>query len=115
MHNHKTVFPLQFTDAAVNQFKLLIADEKKAHLKLRVYITGGGCSGFHYGFLLDEKINEGDTIIEQMGAVLVIDSMSLQYLVGGVVDYIEELAGSRFFVINPNAKTTCSCGASFSI
>ena len=108
-------FPIQMTDAAATKVKSLITEEENPDLKLRVYITGGGCSGFQYGFTFDETINEGDTVIEKNGVTMVIDSMSLQYLVGGSVDYIEGLEGSRFLVTNPNATSTCGCGSSFSI
>ena len=107
--------PLEFTDAAANKVKSLIADEDNPNLKLRVYITGGGCSGFQYGFTFDDQVNEGDMTIEKQGVGLVVDPMSLQYLVGGSVDYTEGLEGSRFIVNNPNAKSTCGCGSSFSI
>ncbi|KAE8176948.1 MULTISPECIES: iron-sulfur cluster insertion protein ErpA [Photobacterium] len=107
--------PLTFSDVAANKVKTLIAEEENPELKLRVYITGGGCSGFQYGFTFDEKVNDGDMTIENNGVTLVVDPMSLQYLVGGVVDYTEGLEGSRFFVNNPNATTTCGCGASFSV
>ncbi|NRN29607.1 iron-sulfur cluster insertion protein ErpA [Photorhabdus heterorhabditis] len=107
--------PLQFTDAAANKVKILVSDEENLNLRLRVYITGGGCSGFQYGFTFDDQINEGDMTIEKQGVELVVDPMSLQYLVGGCVDYTEGLEGSRFIVTNPNAKTTCGCGSSFSI
>jgi Iron-sulfur cluster assembly accessory protein len=107
--------PIQMSDAAAAKVKSLITEEENPELKLRVYITGGGCSGFQYGFTFDEKINEGDTVIEKNGVTMVVDSMSLQYLVGGVVDYIEGLEGSRFLVSNPNATSTCGCGSSFSI
>ncbi|MGL4601659.1 MAG: iron-sulfur cluster insertion protein ErpA [Plesiomonas sp.] len=107
--------PLQFTDAAANKVKTLIAEENNPNLKLRVYITGGGCSGFQYGFTFDEAINDGDMLIENSGVALVVDPMSLQYLIGGEVDYIDGLEGSRFVVQNPNAKSTCGCGSSFSI
>ncbi|MGF1732657.1 iron-sulfur cluster insertion protein ErpA [Photobacterium kasasachensis] len=107
--------PLNFSDVAANKVKALIAEEENPELKLRVYITGGGCSGFQYGFTFDEKVNEGDTTIENSGVTLVVDPMSLQYLLGGTVDYTEGLEGSRFFVNNPNATTTCGCGASFSV
>ena len=107
--------PLEFTDAAANKVKSLIADEDNPNLKLRVYITGGGCSGFQYGFTFDDQVNEGDMTIEKQGVGLVVDPMSLQYLVGGSVDYTEGLEGSRFIVTNPNAKSTCGCGSSFSI
>ena len=107
--------PLTFTDAAANKVKNLISEEENTNLKLRVYITGGGCSGFQYGFTFDEKVNEGDLTIEKSGVQLVIDPMSLQYLIGGTVDYTEGLEGSRFTVNNPNATSTCGCGSSFSI
>ncbi len=107
--------PLQFTEAAAKKVGLLISEEENPALKLRVYITGGGCSGFQYGFTFDDKVNEGDTLIEKQGVVLVVDPMSLQYLAGGSVDYTEGLQGSRFIVTNPNARTTCSCGSSFSV
>ncbi len=107
--------PLTFSDAAANRVGALIAEEENPNLKLRVYITGGGCSGFQYGFTFDESVNDGDTTIENSGVTLVVDPMSLQYLIGGQVDYTEGLEGSRFFVNNPNATTTCGCGASFSV
>ncbi|CZF79212.1 iron-sulfur cluster insertion protein ErpA [Grimontia sp. AD028] len=107
--------PLQFSETAANKVKTLIQEEENPNLKLRVYITGGGCSGFQYGFTFDENVNDGDMTIERSGVTLVVDPMSLQYLIGGVVDYTEGLEGSRFFVNNPNATTTCGCGASFSV
>lgn len=107
--------PLTFTDAAANKVKSLISEEENDALKLRVYITGGGCSGFQYGFTFDEKINDGDLTIENSGVQLVVDPMSLQYLIGASVDYIEGLEGSRFVVSNPNASSTCGCGSSFNI
>lgn len=107
--------PLQFSQAAAARVKTLIEEEENPNLKLRVYITGGGCSGFQYGFTFDENVNEGDTTIEKETVTLVVDPMSLQYLIGGTVDYTEGLEGSRFFVDNPNATTTCGCGASFSV
>ncbi|WHQ74870.1 MULTISPECIES: iron-sulfur cluster insertion protein ErpA [unclassified Pantoea] len=115
MSDEVVALPLQFTDAAATKVKNLIADEENPALKLRVYITGGGCSGFQYGFTFDDQINDGDMTIEKQGVSLVVDPMSLQYLVGGSVDYTEGLEGSRFIVTNPNAKTTCGCGSSFSI
>ena len=115
MSDEVVALPLQFTDAAATKVKNLIADEENPALKLRVYITGGGCSGFQYGFTFDDQMNDGDMTIEKQGVSLVIDPMSLQYLVGGSVDYTEGLEGSRFIVTNPNAKTTCGCGSSFSI
>lgn len=111
----ETALPLTFTEAAANKVKTLISEEENQELKLRVYITGGGCSGFQYGFTFDEKTNEGDFIVEKSGVKLVIDPMSLQYLIGGTVDYTEGLEGSRFVVTNPNASSTCGCGSSFSI
>ncbi|MCU4676044.1 iron-sulfur cluster insertion protein ErpA [Catenovulum sp. 2E275] len=107
--------PLNFTDTAAKQVKQLIEEEENPNLKFRVYITGGGCSGFQYGFTFDEKVNDGDMLIEKEGVTLVVDAMSLQYLVGGEVDYTSGLEGSRFFVTNPNASSTCGCGASFSV
>lgn len=107
--------PLTFTDAAAQKVKSLITEEENPALKLRVYITGGGCSGFQYGFTFDEKVNEGDLTVENAGVQLVVDPMSLQYLIGGTIDYTEGLEGSRFVVNNPNASSTCGCGSSFSI
>ncbi|QLB20578.1 iron-sulfur cluster insertion protein ErpA [Vespertiliibacter pulmonis] len=107
--------PLIFTDAAANKVKNLIEGEDNPNLRLRVYITGGGCSGFQYGFTFDDQVNEGDLTIENQNVGLVVDPMSLQYLIGGTVDYIEGLEGSRFIVNNPNASSTCGCGSSFSV
>ena len=115
MSNLDMAVPLTFTDAAANKVKSLISEEENNELKLRVYITGGGCSGFQYGFTFDDKVNEGDLTIEKAGVQLVIDPMSLQYLIGGTVDYTEGLEGSRFVVNNPNATSTCGCGSSFRI
>ena len=108
-------FPIDFSDAAALKVKSLIEEEENPELKLRVYVTGGGCSGFQYGFTFDEKVNDGDMVIEKQQVSLVVDPMSLQYLMGGVVDYTEGLHGARFLVDNPNAETTCGCGSSFSI
>ena len=107
--------PIEFSDAAARKVKTLVEEEENPNLKLRVYVTGGGCSGFQYGFTFDEKVNEGDTTIDKNEVTLVVDPMSLQYLVGGEVDYTEGLEGSRFVAINPNADTTCGCGSSFSV
>lgn len=107
--------PLEFTDAAASKVLTLVTEEENTALKLRVYITGGGCSGFQYGFTFDESVNEGDFVIEKQGVSMVIDPMSLQYLMGGTVDYTDGLSGSRFIVTNPNATTTCGCGSSFSV
>ena len=104
-----------FSDSAANRVAQLIKQEKNPDLKLRVYIIGGGCSGFSYGFAFDDNIKEGDSGATNKGVQLIIDPMSYQYLVGSTVDYLEDLQGSRFIVNNPNAKTTCGCGSSFSI
>lgn len=106
---------LIFTDAAAKKTKNLISHKKNKNLKLRIYITGGGCSGFQYNFQLDDNVRDGDIMIEHLGVKLITDCMSFQYLVGGKVDYIETLEGSKFMFLNPNAKNTCSCGLSFSI
>ena len=106
---------ITFSDSAANRVAQLIKEEKNPGLKLRVYITGGGCSGFSYGFTFDENIKEGDSGVSNQGVQLVIDPMSYQYLVGSTVNYLEDLQGARFVVSNPNAKTTCGCGSSFSI
>lgn len=111
----ETALPIYFSDAAANKVKKLITEEENPDLNLRVYVTGGGCSGFSYGFTFDEKVNEGDTVVDNDGVSMVVDSMSLQYLVGGTVDYTEGLEGSRFLVDNPNATATCGCGSSFSV
>ncbi|MGS2721637.1 iron-sulfur cluster insertion protein ErpA [Paraglaciecola aestuariivivens] len=111
----QTALPIEFSDAAARKVKLLVQEEENPNLKLRVYVTGGGCSGFQYGFTFDEKVNDGDTTIEKNEVTLVVDPMSLQYLVGGEVDYTEGLEGSRFLVNNPNATTTCGCGSSFTV
>ena len=107
---------LQITDGAVNKIlSLSDAENEKNNLNLRVYVTGGGCSGFQYGFSFDKVIDEEDTCITKDGANLVVDSLSLQYLQGSTVDYTEDLMGSKFIIMNPNATTTCGCGESFSI
>jgi len=107
--------PLQFTDAAAEKVRQLISEEGDDGLMLRVFITGGGCSGFQYGFTFDENINEGDTVVENGGVKLLIDPMSVQYLTGGEIDYSEGLEGAQFVIRNPNAATTCGCGSSFSV
>ena len=106
---------LVFTHAAADKAKSLISEEGNENLKLRVFITGGGCSGFEYGFTFDEDAEDDDTHIEQEGVTLLIDPMSYQYLAGAQVDFKQDLQGSRFVVTNPNAATTCGCGNSFSI
>ena len=107
--------PLDFTSSAAIKVKSLIEEEKNPNLKLRVFITGGGCSGFQYGFTFDENINEGDSVIENEGVTLLVDPMSVQYLTGAEIDYTEGLEGSQFVIRNPNASTTCGCGSSFSV
>jgi len=106
--------PLIFTDSAAKKVKELIDEEGTPGLKLRVFVTGGGCSGFQYGFTFDENVNEDDTTIEKGGVTLLVDSMSFQYLVGAEIDYKESLEGAQFVIKNPNAVSTCGCGSSFS-
>ena len=106
--------PLVFTDAAAAKVKDLLLEEGNPELKLRVFVQGGGCSGFQYGFTFDEVINEDDTAIDKEGVQLLIDPMSFQYLVGAEIDYKDDLEGSQFVIRNPNATSTCGCGSSFS-
>jgi iron-sulfur cluster insertion protein len=106
---------MSLTDAAVNKLRTLKAEEGNDALMLRVYITGGGCAGFSYGFRFDEQSGEADTRIERDGVVMVVDALSIQYLAGSTVNYVEGLQGSRFVIDNPNATTTCGCGSSFSV
>ncbi len=108
----ETTDPLVFTDNAATKVKSLIEEEGNDALKLRIYITGGGCSGFQYGFSFDESVNDGDTVVDKAGVSLLIDPMSFQYLNGAEVDYSEGLEGSHFVIRNPNATTTCGCGFS---
>jgi len=105
---------LLFTNAAALKVSELIRDEGNPNLKLRVFISGGGCSGFQYGFTFDENLEDGDTRVENQGVMLLIDPMSIQYLAGAEIDYKEDLEGARFVIRNPNAATTCGCGSSFS-
>lgn len=107
--------PIIFTEAAAEKVRDLIIDEGNPNLKLRVFVQGGGCSGFQYGFTFDEDINEDDTSLEKKGVQLLVDPMSFQYLVGAEIDYKEDLEGSQFVIRNPNATTTCGCGSSFSV
>lgn len=107
--------PIFFSDSAANKVRQLIEEEENPELKLRVYVTGGGCSGFQYGFSFDEEGKQGDTEVKNGGVSLVVDPLSFQYLVGSEVDYTEGLQGAQFVVRNPNATTTCGCGSSFSI
>lgn len=104
-----------FTDAAARKVRELILEEANPQLKLRVYISGGGCSGFQYGFTFDEDIEDGDLEIANQGVTMLVDPMSLQYLEGAEVDYSETLQGAQFVIRNPNAQTTCGCGSSFSM
>jgi len=106
--------PILFTDSAAAKVADLIAEEGNAALKLRVFVQGGGCSGFQYGFTFDEDVNEDDTEFLKNGVTLLVDSMSFQYLVGAEIDYKEDSNGSQFVIKNPNATTTCGCGSSFS-
>jgi iron-sulfur cluster insertion protein len=110
----ETEVPLIFTDSAASKVKSLIDEEGNPDLKLRVFVSGGGCSGFQYGFTFDEAQNEDDTAMIKNGVTLLVDSMSFQYLVGAEIDYTEGLEGAQFVIKNPNATTTCGCGSSFS-
>jgi iron-sulfur cluster insertion protein len=105
---------LLFSDAAARKVAELIREEGNERLKLRVFVSGGGCSGFQYGFTFDENEEEGDTCIENQGVKLVVDPTSIQYLTGAEIDYREDLEGAQFVIRNPNATTTCGCGSSFS-
>ena len=106
---------LTVTESAASKVKTLIEEEGNAALKLRVFVSGGGCSGFQYGFTFDENVNDGDTAVEKDGVTFLVDPMSFQYLVGAELDYTEGLQGAQFVIRNPNATTTCGCGSSFSV
>ncbi len=106
--------PIIFTENAASKVGELIAEEGNEELKLRVYVQGGGCSGFQYGFTFDESVNDDDTQVEKNGVKVLIDSMSIQYLSGAEIDYREDASGAQFVIRNPNATTTCGCGSSFS-
>ena len=106
--------PIVFTENAVSKVRELITEEGNPELKLRVFITGGGCSGFQYGFTFDEVANDDDALVEKDGVTLLVDPMSYQYLVGAEIDYQESIEGSQFVIKNPNASSTCGCGSSFS-
>ena len=110
----ETPVPLVFTDSAANKVKDLIIEEGNPDLKLRVFVTGGGCSGFQYGFTFDETVADDDTSMVKNGVTLLIDPMSYQYLVGAEIDYTDGLEGAQFVIKNPNAQSTCGCGSSFS-
>ena len=107
--------PIVFTDAAASKVGELIREEDNPRLMLRVFISGGGCSGFQYGFTFDENIEEGDSQVENQGVKLLVDPMSVQYLMGAEIDYKEDLQGAQFIIRNPNAQTTCGCGQSFTV
>lgn len=106
--------PLNFTDSAASKVSELIQEEENSDLSLRVFITGGGCSGFQYGFSFEEKIADDDIVVEKMDVRLLVDPLSFQYLRGAEIDYKDDVQGARFVIRNPNAKTTCGCGSSFS-
>ncbi len=106
--------PILFTDAAAAKVKDLLIEEGNPELKLRVFVQGGGCSGFQYGFTFDETVNDDDTTIDKEGVQLLVDPMSFQYLVGAEIDYKDDIEGSQFVIRNPNANSTCGCGSSFS-
>lgn len=112
---NQTTDPMVFTPAAAAKVRQLILEEANPSLKLRVYITGGGCSGFQYGFTFDEKLDDGDITVTRDDVTLVVDPLSFQYLEGAEVDYSESLQGARFIIRNPNAATTCGCGSSFGL
>ena len=107
--------PIKFSDAAATKVLSLITEEENPDLKLRVYVTGGGCSGFQYGFTFDEEVADDDTQVENGGVTVLVDSMSIQYLNGAEIDYKDDLSGAQFVIRNPNASTTCGCGSSFSV
>jgi iron-sulfur cluster insertion protein len=106
--------PLVFTDNAANKVKSLIEEEGNPELKLRVFVSGGGCSGFQYGFTFEESVSDDDTALNKGGVTLLVDPMSLQYLLGAEIDYQENVEGAQFVIKNPNATSTCGCGSSFS-
>ena len=107
--------PIVFTDAAAQKVAQLIQEEDNPDLMLRVFISGGGCSGFQYGFTFDDAVEDGDSSIENQGVTLLVDPMSVQYLMGAEIDYKEDLQGAQFVIRNPNASTTCGCGSSFTV
>ena len=106
--------PIIFTDSAALKVGSLLKDEENSDLNLRVYVTGGGCAGFQYGFSFDAIKDDSDTVVIKHGVSLIVDPMSIQYLMGAEIDFQEDLQGARFVIKNPNANTTCSCGSSFS-
>ncbi len=116
VHSSGAIAPsVRFTDAAAQKVRSLLDEEDNKDLKLRVFVTGGGCSGFQYGFTFDENEEEGDTRVDKGGVTLLVDPMSVQYLIGAEIDYKEDVQGAQFVIRNPNAATTCGCGNSFSV
>ena len=111
---NETPVPIIFTDSAASKVKTLIEEEGNNDRKLRVFVSGGGCSGFKYGFTFDELINDDDTVMEKNGVKLLVDPMSFQYLAGAEIDYQENIQGAQFIIKNPGATSTCGCGSSFS-
>jgi len=107
--------PIRFTDSAATKVRQLIEEEGNTNLNLRVFVSGGGCSGFQYGFTFDELISEDDTVMEKNGVKLLVDPMSFQYLIGAEIDYQENIQGAQFIIKNPGATSTCGCGSSFSV
>lgn len=107
--------PIALSDAAVEKVRELLLEEGEPELKLRVFVQGGGCSGFQYGFTFDDEVADDDTTIDKDGVQLLVDPMSFQYLVGAEIDYKDDLEGAQFVIRNPNANTTCGCGSSFSV
>ena len=106
---------IEITDSAIAKIADILAEENNPKVKLRTFVQGGGCSGFSYGFTLDEEQNEDDFVVEKSGVNILVDSMSMQYLQGSVIDYKDELMGASFVINNPGAKSTCGCGSSFSV
>lgn len=115
MSETATMEPIIFTSNAAGKVSEMIAEEGDTALKLRVYVTGGGCSGFQYSFAFDDQVGEDDMVLEKDGVTMLVDGMSFQYLMGATIDYQEGLEGSRFVITNPNATSTCGCGSSFSV
>lgn len=114
-HQHSTDESIRFSDSAASKVRALLEEEGNDALKLRVFVTGGGCSGFSYGFTFDEEVADEDTAVINAGVTLVVDPLSIQYLAGAEIDYREDLQGAQFIVDNPNAASTCGCGNSFAI
>ena len=106
---------INISESALNKIADLLAEENNPNVKLRTFVQGGGCSGFSYGFTLDEEQNEDDFVVDKEGIIILIDSMSMQYLQGAEIDFTESLHGSQFSIKNPNAQSTCGCGSSFSV